>query len=250
MPARWSNRFELKPGRWVYVPTPEARVLGLDIKTQLQKLWSPPDYYFHLQRGGHVAAVRSHLGSRRFMRADIRNFFGSINRTRVTRCLKPLVSYKVAREWAVNSTVRDPRGKVAALPYGFLQSQLLASLCLFESALGRFLHGIQGSNGVIVSVYVDDILISAPHDESLEGVHEGLQLAAERARLTFDPAKGAGPADAVSAFNILLSEASMTIEPGRLQEFAARLAADATPNERQGILSYVHSVCPDQAKAL
>src|SRR5437763_9770416 len=108
MPARWSNRFELKPGRWVYVPTPEARAVGLKIKAQMQDKWCPPGYYFHLQRGGHVAAVRSHLESRRFLRADIRNFFGSINRTRVTRCLKPLVGYKVAREWAVNSTVRHP----------------------------------------------------------------------------------------------------------------------------------------------
>lgn len=250
MLAKWSTRFELKPGRWVYVPTPEARAIGFEIKTQLQKLWIPPDYYFHLQRGGHVAAVKSHLKSRRFMRADIRNFFGSTNRTRVTRCLKPLLSYKVAREWAVNSTVRHPGGKIAALPYGFVQSQLLASLCLFESALGRFLHRIQRKNGVIVSVYVDDILVSARDPDALDGLHEGLLVAGERACLTFDPAKSSAPAEAVSAFNILLSEASMMIDPLRLQQFSARLAAGATPSEQQGIRSYVRSVCPDQAKSL
>jgi hypothetical protein len=217
----------------------------------LQRIWKPPQYYFHLQAGGHVAAVKSHLENREFMRADVSNFFGSINRSRVTRCLKPFVSYAVAREWAVNSTVRHPGSKIPALPYGFVQSQLLASLCLFKSALGKFLHGIHsGAGGVIVSVYVDDILVSAPDSHGLAGLVDGLQLASKRARLTFDQKKSAGPAAEVSAFNILLSEASMTIAPERLKEFADRLATDATPIQRQGIRSYVRSVCPEQAKSL
>jgi len=160
------------------------------------------------------------------------------------------VSYKVAREWAVHSTVRHPGGKLTALPYGFIQSQLLASLCLFESALGRYLERIHASNAIIISVYVDDILVSAQNLDELEGIKKGLQLAAERARLSFDPAKSAEPGDAVTAFNILLSEASMKINPNRLKQFAARLEAGATPSEQQGIRNYVRSVCPDQAESL
>src|SRR6188474_2119178 len=108
MPAKWLNRFELKPGRWVYVPAADTRASGIAIKAKVEKLWSPPNYFYHLRSGGHVAALRSHTGNNIFFKADIQNFFGSINRTRITRCLKSKISYKVAREWAVASTVQDP----------------------------------------------------------------------------------------------------------------------------------------------
>jgi hypothetical protein len=251
MPAKWSNRFELKPGRWVYVPTADARSSGIAIKHSIEAKWAVPDYYYHLQRGGHVAAIRSHLGNSWFLRADIQNFFGSINRTRVTRCLKPMFGYKVAREYAVASTVQHPgeKGK-PSLPYGFIQSQLLASICLHESALGRFLRKIQGKAGTSVSVYVDDIIASTPDPEHLDAIYAGLGAAAKRAELVLNPQKGLPPARQISAFNILLSEAAMSIEPARLAKFAEDLAAGASASQKRGIFGYVASVCPAQLSAL
>jgi hypothetical protein len=250
MPARWLNRFELKPGRWVYVPTEDARDSGLDIKRRLEKRWAPPDYYFHLQKGGHVAALRTHLGNSYFLRADIQNFFGSINRTRVTRCLKPRVGYDTAREWAIQSTVLHPGGKKITLPYGFVQSQLLASLCLSESALGRCLKRIHDEGGAVVSVYVDDVIVSAPEQSHLDSIHSEILASADRSRFALNSAKSSGPASQVSAFNILLSEACMNIEAARLAEFASLLASSATPSQRQGILAYVASVSPTQLSEL
>ena len=84
MPAKWLNRFELKPGRWVYVPAADARALGIVIKSEVHRLWSPPRYFYHFQHGGHVAALRSHTANNIFFKIDIQNFFGSINRTRIT----------------------------------------------------------------------------------------------------------------------------------------------------------------------
>lgn len=250
MPAKWLNRFELKPGRWVYVPAPEARASGIAIKAGCERLWSPPDYFYHLQSGGHVAALRSHIGSNIFFKADIQNFFGSINRTRVTRCLKSKFSYRVAREWAVASTVQDPGRKSTTLPYGFVQSQLLASLCLFESALGKVLHRINGQNGTAVSIYVDDIIVSTRDAALLEKLYGDVVLAADRSRFILNPAKSTAPSPQISAFNILMSEAQMSIEPTRLSAFASALALGATPSQRQGILGYVNSVCPAQLSAL
>jgi len=250
MPAKWLNRFELKPGRWVYVPAADTRASGIAIKAKVEKLWSPPNYFYHLRSGGHVAALRSHTGNNIFFKADIQNFFGSINRTRITRCLKSKISYKVAREWAVASTVQDPGSDSTTLPYGFVQSQLLASLCLSESALGRVLHRINGKNDAAVSVYVDDIIVSSRDAPLLEKLHADVVLGANRSRFILNPVKSTAPSPQISAFNILVSEAQMSIEPTRLAEFAATLAVGATPSQKQGILNYVNSVCPAQLGAL
>jgi hypothetical protein len=54
----------------------------------------------------------------------------------------------------------------------------------------------------------------------------------------------------VSAFNILLSEASMSIEPERFSAFSAALTAKPSDARRQGILNYVKTVSPSQFETL
>jgi hypothetical protein len=251
VPCKWSNRFQIKPGRWVYVPTPETRSEGAEIKRLVFARWEAPSYYFHLRKGGHVAAIQSHINNSRFIRCDIQYFFGSINRTRVTRCLKSMVPYPKARAWASSSTVRDPGpwGRTH-IPYGFVQSQLLASICLSRSALGRFLHRIHGKHGLVVSVYVDDVIVSASDGGELDEVYMQMQRAATRSKLALNVEKCAAPSPQVSAFNILLSEASMSIDPVRLAAFSAVLGAGASDSQRKGIFNYVRSVCPAQVEAL
>jgi len=194
VPSKWSNRFEIKAGRWVYVPTSEARREGIEIKRCIAARWHPPEYYYHLRKGGHVAAIQSHLGNSHFIRFDIQDSFGSINRTRVTRCLKPLVPYSEARAWANSSTVRDPvfKGKTH-LPYGFVQSQMLASICLYRSALGTYLHRIHGKNGVVVCVYVDDVIVSACDVDELKVIYSQIQVASARSRLKLSQDKAPRP---------------------------------------------------------
>ena len=251
MNPKWSSKFELKPGKWVFVPTHEAVAAGEKIKEQIEDHWTPPDYYYHLRAGGHVAALKSHLGHTSFVHVDIRDFFGSINRTRVTRCLKQKFSYVLAREWAIASTVIHPGDKKRSIiPYGFVQSQVVAALCLAESALGICLDKIRKMEGVAVSVYVDDIIVSSSDEAQCTSLLAMLKTAAERARFALNPDKEQGPGAQVTAFNISLSSNSMLIESARLQQFVEALEEATSEAQRKGILSYVSSINADQGKDL
>jgi hypothetical protein len=250
MSPKWSTRFELKPNRWVFVPTEESVALGNKIKKHLAAHWRCPSYYFHLRSGGHLAALELHLEHEHFFRVDIEDFFGSINRTRVTRCLKDIVAYDVARNWANASTVRHPNeDRRTLLPYGFVQSPMIASICLRLSALGRALQLISKKDGVAVSVYVDDIIISTNNAGLCNELLGQVTHAAELSR--FALAKQQGPAASITAFNIDLSPKSLEVGSARLQEFITVLANDKTlPAQRDGILRYVATVNPKQAAAL
>lgn len=248
MNPKWSSRFELKPGRWVFVPTPEAIALGKQIKKRLETAWTPPSYYFHLRKGGHVAALKSHMDHSSFLHVDIQDFFGNINRTRVTRCLKPIVGYKLARDWATTSTVAHPAVNTRTIvPYGFVQSQIIAALCLSDSALGICLDKIGRIDAVAVSVYVDDIIVSTNDPQLSIALFELLKVAAGRARFSLTEQ---APSSQITAFNIELSRNLLLVESVRLQEFSAALASATSDAQRKGILSYVASVNASQSSAL
>lgn len=248
MTLKWSSKFELKPGKWVFVPTLESIEVGSKIKTTLEGCWTPPPYYYHLRSGGHVAAIKSHLGHTSFLHLDIQDFFGSINRSRVTRCLRKKLGYKIAREMANASTVRHPNDKARyILPYGFVQSQILAALCLDESALGTYLDKLSKMKGVSLSVYVDDIIVSCNDSQQNSLIMEQVNAAAAKAKFVLNTAKQEGPAAAITAFNILITSDSMKIEAGRFEKFVEDFSAAASEHQRAGIISYVKSVNVEQA---
>lgn len=251
MNLKWSSKFELKPGRWVFVPTPETVALGKKIKAAIEACWAPPATYYHLRAGGHVEALRSHLGHNSFARMDIQDFFGSINRSRITRCLRPRVGYAKAREWANASTVNDPENPERFIvPFGFVQSQIVASLCLWESALGVCLKKLTANTQCAVSVYVDDIIVSSSVDGLCEQAVSELSTAAERSNFTLSPDKKEGPAVAITAFNIVLANESIQITEDRLKQFIAALEQSTSEHQRAGIVSYVTSVNTVQGEAL
>lgn len=241
MIAKWANRFQLKPGRWIYEPTTESVEIGREIKAAIEAKWRPPGYYYHFRSGGHLAAVKTHFGNTTFWHGDIENFFGSINRSRLTRCLKPLVGYKKAREWAIQSTVPNPDKSAHVLPYGFIQSQLLASLCLRHSALGKCLHELR--NACSISVYVDDIIASSNGNLASESAL--IVKAAARSEFTLGPAKLQGPAAEIAAFNIAIKAHSIALTDRRWTEFKVALADPACSEERrQALITYINLVDP------
>ncbi len=122
---RWISKFQIKPNSWVFVPTEEMIQYGLNLKQSIQKHWTPPDYYYHLRNGGHVKALKIHTESQYFIFLDIKDFFDSINRSRITRCMKKYFGYDKAREIAIGSTVKS--NKKFILPFGFVQSPIIAS---------------------------------------------------------------------------------------------------------------------------
>ena len=194
--------------------------------------------------------MQRHLKSSYFVRFDIEDFFGRVNQTRVTRCLKEYFSYAEARQMAVDSTVRHPiESKRWVLPYGFLQSPILASLALAKSRLGTILDRLHKTSDMSVSVYVDDIIVSCNDLPKLEKACEVLIAAATKAGLAFNAAKCEGPATTITVFNVELTHANLAIIAKRMEEFARDLGLGGE-QQRRGILGYVNSINADQAKAL
>jgi hypothetical protein len=56
---------------------------------------------------------------------------------------------------ASESVVKRPALDGFVLPYGFVQSPILASLALDKSKLGKLLRKLNGRTDITVSVYVD-----------------------------------------------------------------------------------------------
>jgi hypothetical protein len=130
-------RFKFKSrGKFVFVPSSVCdkkaeRILAFGGSLDL------PEYFFHYRRGGHVDALHRHLNNNYFFRIDLKNFFYSIGRNRISRLLRQLHFPGNSRTYAEWSTVRNPyrEGPNYVLPIGFRQSPLLASLALYDSAV-------------------------------------------------------------------------------------------------------------------
>lgn len=247
MTKKWTHRYELKPGRWVFAPTEDAKKTGVLIKRAVASHWKPPNFYYHLRAGGHLAAVQSHVSSKYFYRADLDDFFGRVNRSRVTRCLKRWLPYRDAREMASESVVKRPSLDGFVLPYGFVQSPILASLALDKSKLGAYLRALSQRVGFKVSVYVDDIIVSSEDETALIEAADQLEKVADAAHFPLSPSKKEGPALGVTAFNIELSHHSVHITEERLAALRSDYQTTTSSYVRTGILSYVESVNADQA---
>lgn len=249
---RWTSKFEIKPGSWVFVPTPESILSGRRIKAAIEELWTPPKNYFHLRNGGHVAALNLHRQNKCFIHLDIRDFFGSINKTRVTRCLRDDFGYKSARCVAHESTVKHPENiEKFILPFGFVQSPIIASICLHQSKLGKVLHKISRTENISVSVYMDDIVISFIDPSQAPATLLKIKEAAERSKFDLNEKKEEGPAERITSFNIELSQGNTVISDKRFEKFHQDFyAAETNDHQKKGYKNYIKSVNPEQAKFL
>lgn len=252
MPAKWLHRFERKPGRWVFEPSSEARADGIEVKALVESRWKAPTYYFHLRQGGHVAALLRHQRSTSFVKVDIADFFGSVSRSRISRVLKEFFPHADARRMATVSTVRHPEDATRQiLPYGFIQSPLLASLALHKSGLGKYLDELRRDRRFVVTVYVDDIIVSGGDHAELRDVLSALKMKAQRSRFTFSDEKEQGPAGSISAFNIELTTGiPLSVLPPKFAEFRDAFRNSTSELQRAGIQGYVRSVNQVQADSL
>jgi hypothetical protein len=250
MTFKWTHRYQLKPGRWVFVPGEAAKKTGAHIKRDVAAKWKAPDFYFHLRAGGHIAAVRSHASNTFFYRADLDDFFAPVNRSRITRCLKSLFPYPDARAMASESVVKRPALDGYVLPYGFVQSPILASLALDMSKLGSFLRKLNSRKDLVVSVYVDDIIISSDNEQTLSEAAGQLSIFANAAHFPISTIKNEGPARSITAFNLEISHEMLRITEERLAALRTAYQAATSVNGQAGILSYVGSVNTDQIHKL
>jgi hypothetical protein len=249
---RWRHKFQIKPNTWVFVPTDDAVENGKNVKNALENIWHRPSYYYHLRDGGHVKALHSHVKNAYFSHIDIKDFFGSINKSRVTRCLKVYMPYDEARKIAVSSTVLLPESseRKFILPFGFVQSPIIASICLRESKLGKVLHELHKTNSVTVTVYMDDIIISGDNLDYLTICIDRIKDAAERSRFYLNEEKLEGPADQVTAFNVEISQKVLKITEERFERFLSSYINAESHHQKEGILGYVASVNSEQANSI
>lgn len=253
MPSRdrWRSRFQIKEGTWVFVPTQETIEIGHKIKRKIENVWDSPEVFYHLKKGGHVKALQNHLDKKYFLHLDIKDFFGHINRSRVTRSLKDHLPYEEAREIAMESTVRSPESSNPKyiLPFGFVQSPIIASVCFSKSAFFRKLHSLF-NDGFTLSVYMDDIILSHNNCDRLSEQMSSLKEASERSGFPLNDKKQEGPGERITAFNVFLTKGELSIIPGKFDEFKNAYRSSENKFQRSGIASYVNSINSSQAALL
>jgi hypothetical protein len=250
MPLAYSHSFRTSSGLLVYVPTEYGQVRGYDIIKLVLNRWRPPPHFFHFRSGGHVAACLHHKASSSFAHSDIESFFDSVTRTKVHRVLRRLgVPHEDALEITHVSTVaRVAEPGKYALPFGFVQSMVLASAALDRSQLGKHLR-IGHRYHVKVSVYVDDILLSAAREEHLEAYMADLIKAGHAAGYCFNASKMSPPGSKAEAFNIIVSADDLHISAARMAAFEGAVHG-GSPATASAVLRYVESVNKGQAECL
>lgn len=249
---RWEHKFELKPGIWVYVPSADASKLGERILQEIRNKWIPPLYFYHLRTGGHLKAARSHLKSDFLAVIDIKNFFQSTSRSRITRDLKAYFTYSQAREISKISTVRNlsSSSHQHVLPFGFVQSPILATLCLDKSYLGCLLRRLNKHPNVKLSVYMDDVIISSNDLIQLLSAYDEILVAMEKAGYQANMIKTQPPSSLIKVFNLNLSKGVMKVTSQKMSEFLIDFYASDYEPHKIGVKNYVEAVNPEQAKLL
>ncbi|MGO7506950.1 reverse transcriptase domain-containing protein [Rhizobium johnstonii] len=103
------------------------------------------------------------------------------------------------------------------LPYGFVQSPILATLVLAKSAIGIYLRGLPPT--ITVSVYMDDICLSGNGEADLQTAFEGLIAAVAEAGFTLNDEKTRPPAPQIDIFNCSLANGKTEVLQDRIDEF-------------------------------
>ncbi len=246
----YGNHFQLKPGTRVYVPTDSGRARGCEIKRDVEKRWAAPTNFYHLRDGGHVAAVRMHHRAPWVASLDLLRFFDQISRGKIFRSLRRL-GFVQAEAWeiACDSTVdKAPPARSFSVPFGFVQSPLIASLVLAYSALGRCIARLRRA-GVAVTVYMDDVTVSGDSEQVVRAAIAQLIEAADLAGFAFNPEKTQPASAAVTSFNIEFGSGGMAITPERMDEFEEAFL-EGSEYQQEGIYGYVASVNQGQLARL
>jgi hypothetical protein len=226
-----------RKGKPVFVPTAVGRRIGNEVKDEVEAAYKFDPIYFHFRRGGHVAAMHHHRDNLLFARIDISRFFYSISRRRVQSALDR-IGIPSARFYAKWSTVTNPYGTPKyALPYGFVQSPILASLVIATSQVGDHLLGLPAA--VSASVYMDDISLSSDDQSELEKAYDATLAVLEADGFQVSADKLRAPAAAIDIFNCDLSHGQANVRDQRIAEF---YADDPDPISEEAFAAYCASV--------
>lgn len=247
----YKQRIPLGPDKWAFEQV-EGFASAAKVKMRdIRKVWRRPPHFYHLRRGGHVAATKLHLESDYFAKIDLKRFFEQVSRNRVVKRLTALgFSFTEAEDFAIASTVRHSVDRTKfVVPYGFVQSPLLASIDLDFSALGQAIRTLKSSD-IRVSVYVDDIIVSSNDEQAVRDAFGVLINAAAAANYEVNEDKSQPCGDRLGAFNLNISRGFMAVNEARLSEFVEDIGRAGDSPESTAILLYVETINPQQADEL
>jgi hypothetical protein len=206
-------------GKPIFAPSEKGRRIGRRVKRLVQRKFAVDPFFYHLKQGGHVAALHVHRGQKYFARLDLENFFYSIGRNRVAHALYA-IEVPRSGEYAKWSCVKNPFGEPGyALPYGFVQSPILASLVLARSQVGGYLRELQGE--MVISVYVDDIALSSNNCRRLERAFRKLTRFVEASPFSINQQKSTEPGLRIELFNCHVERMRTLVTDARREEFYA-----------------------------
>ena len=64
----------LKKKKFIFCPSDKGRSVGQIIKKAIENNINFPEFYYHLNEGGHVAALHAHRQNKFFCKVDLSNF--------------------------------------------------------------------------------------------------------------------------------------------------------------------------------
>ncbi len=205
-------------GRPIFAPSEEGRAIGSQLKSLIEERYEFEDFFYHLgQDGGHVAALHNHRPNSYFAKVDLQRFFYSISRNRVKATLRA-IGVRSAEHFARWSCVKNPYAPPSySLPYGFVQSPILASLVLSRSAVGNLLREL--AKDMTVSVYVDDIALSCNDLERIQLAYTSLREAIVAGNFQINEEKSIAPAPTIEVFNCSVTQDETLVTDDRQAEF-------------------------------
>lgn len=243
----YTAKYELKPNRWVFVPSSTGLKYGHQVICWIERRWRPPRYFFHFQKGGHVHAMKAHIHNEYFLCLDLEGFFHAVTRTKVHRALKYLhFGQRSGWEIAQDCTVKLPNVPGYRLPYGYPQSTILSSLALHLSAVGQQLGRIYRS-GISVTCYVDDILISAERPEPLRDITFDLAESAKVSGFTLRSIRSSR--SYIEALGITLQAGKMFVSEHTIRRFEYAMSNGLNPST-SSMIAYTEQINTDQSSYL
>ena len=226
--AKW--HWKRANGKILYAANDGANRRGEEIIDFCDRAVDFPPCFYHYRKGGHVVALHGHLKNTIFFKIDIQNFFYSIGRNRVAAALHK-AGFKWARSFAKWSSVKQPypTGPGYCLPIGFKQSPALASLVLMRSPVMAMVDKAEKA-GAFVSIYLDDLIVSANDQKMLEDLYDGFLKAFAEANLAPNPGKLVSPTKEIVVFNCELRHGFAQVTEERIAKYfqADRSAASVT----------------------
>jgi hypothetical protein len=239
MPLNYEYKF-VKNGKHIFVQNADGAEHGAKLLRFFERNIVFPEIYFHYREGGHVAALHAHLKNSFFFRTDFRDFFYAISRNRIAAALHR-AGFSKARIFAKWSCVRNPIEGYPpyALPIGFVQSSALATLVLMNTEVAKVLDEAP-TRGVVISVYLDDLIGSSNDKSALNGVYNDLLAACLKANLTISDKKLVAPCSELEAFNCHLSHGRTEVTQARIDAFYVEPRSEASAGAFE---AYRRTVC-------